>query len=139
MSLKEERRLTAKLRPIILKRDDYKCQVCGIDVKEGAEVHHIHALCLGGTTTEDNLVTLCGSCHKFAPETGKDKFELYKKDKYAYTTNAINNHPKMKRVLDKIIYNFLMMKIEEYAIDELLSVDTLLKIKEYELDKLNNK
>ena len=139
ISNKEERRLTKKLRPYILQRDEYKCQVCNVNVKEGAEIHHIHALYLGGTTTEDNLVSLCGSCHKYAPETGKDEFNIYKKNKYEYITNKINNHPQMKNKLDKIVYEFLMMKLDYYCSELLLDRDSCFKIKAYELEILNNK
>ena len=56
------------IRPIILKRDDYKCQICGIENDEhltimrvGLSVHHIdyHK----DNNCENNLISLCTSCH----------------------------------------------------------------------------
>ncbi|MFF8398759.1 HNH endonuclease [Streptomyces sp. NPDC016172] len=57
-----------KLRMRVLKRDDYRCVVCGrrprdhLDVE--LHVHHLIPARMSGPTAEDNLVTLCGSCHK---------------------------------------------------------------------------
>lgn len=51
----------------VLKRDNYRCQECGIRVGEGRglEPHFHHKLphSAGGKATEDNLITLCGPCH----------------------------------------------------------------------------
>lgn len=64
-----------RIRRRILKRDDYTCQRCG-DV--GNEVNHIIAVSEGGTDDDENLETLCASCHQ--PET------------VAQTTRAIRRH-----------------------------------------------
>lgn len=59
---------TPKLRMKILKRDDYRCRVCGrrsdanVDVE--LHVHHFIPWGLGGLSVEDNLLTLCHTCHK---------------------------------------------------------------------------
>ncbi len=45
----------------VLKRDDYRCTVCG--ATEHLEVHHIVARADGGTNDLENLVTLCMACH----------------------------------------------------------------------------
>jgi len=45
----------------IRKRDGYKCAICGS--KKELEVHHIVPLSKGGTSREDNLITLCRRCH----------------------------------------------------------------------------
>ena len=56
-----------KLRMKILKRDDFRCLACGrspnnyVDLE--LHVHHIVPWGLGGITEEDNLITLCGTCH----------------------------------------------------------------------------
>ena len=57
----------------ILKRDDYRCQICGVTAKEGAKLHvdHIKPISKGGLTVPDNLQTLCDRCN-----LGKsDKYE----------------------------------------------------------------
>ena len=53
------------LRFEILKRDDYRCQICGNTAKEGAklEVDHIHPVSKGGSNNPDNLQVLCRDCN----------------------------------------------------------------------------
>jgi hypothetical protein len=59
---------TPKIRMRVLKRDQYRCKLCGrrpvdhVDVE--LHVHHIRPWENGGATLEDNLVTLCHTCHK---------------------------------------------------------------------------
>ncbi|TDZ96800.1 HNH endonuclease [Mycobacteroides salmoniphilum] len=59
---------TRKLRMQVLKRDKYRCVICGrrpsdhIDVE--LHVHHVIPWRMCGPTAEENLVTLCGTCHK---------------------------------------------------------------------------
>lgn len=56
-----------KLRGRVMKRDGRRCTICGrspmnyTDVE--LEVHHIIPWRMGGPTSEENLVTLCGTCH----------------------------------------------------------------------------
>lgn len=58
-----------KIRKRILRRDCGVCQVCG---RAGNEVDHIKPLAQGGTDDDDQLQTLCASCHadKTAREQG---------------------------------------------------------------------
>jgi hypothetical protein len=52
----------------VLKRDGYRCVVCGrrpgdhVDLE--LHVHHVIPWRMHGPTAENNLVTLCGTCHK---------------------------------------------------------------------------
>jgi len=76
----------------ILKRDNYRCVICGRGKKEGVELHvdHIKPKYLGGKATIENGQTLCAQ-HNFIKkslkqtETGKKMFirlyELVKKEK----------------------------------------------------------
>lgn len=65
----------------ILKRDDYKCVICGMGINEGVELHvdHIKPKDFGGKATIENGQTLC-SRHNFLKknlkqtETGKKMF-----------------------------------------------------------------
>jgi len=54
-------------RKRVYKRDDYKCQDCGIrgGPYGSAELHahHLVPLNSGGTNEMDNLITVCSSCH----------------------------------------------------------------------------
>ena len=57
-----------KKRMEILKRDKFRCKVCGrrpdnyVDIE--LHVHHIRPVGEGGFTHEENLITLCDTCHK---------------------------------------------------------------------------
>jgi hypothetical protein len=53
------------LRFQVLKRDDYRCQMCGVTAKDGAtlEIDHIHPVSKGGTNDPDNLQVLCRDCN----------------------------------------------------------------------------
>ena len=72
---------TPEQKAAILKRDGYKCVVCGCGKKEGVElqVDHIKPKYLGGKSTIENGQTLCAQ-HNFIKktlkqtETGKKMF-----------------------------------------------------------------
>lgn len=83
---------TAAQKKLILKRDGYKCVICGRGKKDGVDLHidHIKPKDLGGEATIENGQTLC-SQHNFIKknfkqtETGKKMFirlyELAKSEK----------------------------------------------------------
>ena len=58
------RHLTPKQRIHILRRDGYRCQCPGCPNQLYLHVHHLTYYCQNGTTTPDNLLTLCASCHR---------------------------------------------------------------------------
>jgi len=72
---------TPEQKEAILKRDGYKCVICGRGKKEGVELHvdHIKPKYLGGKSTIENGQTLCAQ-HNFIKktlkqtETGKKMF-----------------------------------------------------------------
>lgn len=49
----------------ILKRDNYRCQLCGSSADDGARLHVDHRVPLakGGSNLDDNLWTLCEQCN----------------------------------------------------------------------------
>ncbi len=53
------------IRYNVLKRDNYKCQICGVTAKEGAKLHvdYIIPVSKGGKTVMSNLQTLCDRCN----------------------------------------------------------------------------
>ena len=61
---RERALMTNSLRYDILKRDGFKCQICGSTVQDGVKLHvdHIIPVSRGGHTTPDNLRTLCDRC-----------------------------------------------------------------------------
>ena len=63
-----DRAPTPKQRMKILKRDDYRCRICGRRSRDHVDielhVHHIRPFGKGGVTHEENLITLCHTCHR---------------------------------------------------------------------------
>jgi hypothetical protein len=61
----ERAKMTDSLRWDILKRDNYRCQVCGSTAQDGVKLHvdHIIPVSKGGLTIKSNLQTLCDRCN----------------------------------------------------------------------------
>jgi hypothetical protein len=57
--------IAARLRFEILRRDSYRCQLCGRTQSDGVRLHIDHkiAVAKGGSTTEENLWVLCEPCN----------------------------------------------------------------------------
>lgn len=51
-----------ELRTQILRRDGWKCQACG-SLRQ-LQVHHKQFRSRSGEDQDDNLITLCASCHE---------------------------------------------------------------------------
>ena len=62
----ERKKLTPGLRYDIMKRDNFRCQICGRTQKDGVtlEVDHIKPISKGGKTEPNNLRTLCWDCNR---------------------------------------------------------------------------
>lgn len=62
---RERSLMTPKLRADILRRDGYRCRMCGASVRDGVVLHidHILPISRDGQTTLDNLQTLCETCN----------------------------------------------------------------------------
>ena len=102
-----QRAPSPKLRMSIIKRDEYRCRVCGRSPKNHVDielhVYHIRPWAAGGVTEERNLVTLCHTCHNglnphfefglfrlIAPEHPSDRAAAYGKKLAAYQEAAAN-------------------------------------------------
>lgn len=62
----QQRRLvTASVRYEVLRRDNFRCVICGASAKNGAVLHvdHILPVSKGGTSKMENLRTLCERCN----------------------------------------------------------------------------
>ena len=61
----ERAKMTDSLRYDVLKRDGFKCQICGASAQDGATLHvdHIIPVSKGGKTEMSNLQTLCDRCN----------------------------------------------------------------------------
>ena len=64
---KTPRKISDKLRYLVLKRDNFKCCACGTSPAKDSSVElhidHIVPWSKGGETTMDNLQTLCSKCN----------------------------------------------------------------------------
>ena len=62
---RERALMTDKLRYSILKRDGFRCQICGRSAQDGVKLHvdHIIPVSKGGKTVPSNLRTLCEDCN----------------------------------------------------------------------------
>jgi hypothetical protein len=100
-----QRAPSPKLRMKIIKRDEYKCRVCGRSPKNHVDielhVHHIRPWAAGGVTEDKNLITLCHTCHNgldphfeyslfklIAPDPDSDRSTAYQKRLAAYQEAA---------------------------------------------------
>jgi len=63
---KRRAKIKPSLRFNILKRDGYRCQICGRSGQDGVvlEVDHKHPVVKGGNSSLDNLWTLCFNCNR---------------------------------------------------------------------------
>ncbi|MFQ5683613.1 MAG: HNH endonuclease [Candidatus Binatia bacterium] len=52
------------LRRVVLERDGWRCQNCGLAAN--LHVHHIQPRSHLGDDLQQNLITLCASCHRDA-------------------------------------------------------------------------
>ena len=57
--------MSPSLRYSILKRDNFRCVLCGRSAQDGVKLHvdHIVPISKGGKTIPDNLRTLCEQCN----------------------------------------------------------------------------
>jgi hypothetical protein len=79
-----QRAPSPKLRMQIIKRDHFRCRICGRNPSDHGDlelhVHHIRPWALGGVTEESNLITLCHTCHHgLDPHYEHGLFELIPK------------------------------------------------------------
>ena len=90
---------TRKMRMSVMKRDAYKCRICGrrpenyVDIE--LHVHHIRPHGLNGATHPENLITLCDTCHDgLEPHFNPDLFDLLDSPDLDIKTRARNKYLK---------------------------------------------
>lgn len=61
----ERSKMSDALRYDIMKRDNYRCRICGSTSSDGIKLHvdHIKPVSKGGKTLAENLQTLCDRCN----------------------------------------------------------------------------
>ena len=67
--LRLEAELYEQLRNQVLRRDGWKCQPCG--TMSNLEVHHRNFRSQSGDDSEQNLITLCSTCHTTVHNAGR--------------------------------------------------------------------
>ncbi|MGD9546420.1 MAG: HNH endonuclease [Candidatus Krumholzibacteriia bacterium] len=60
--------IAPRVRRRVLARDGHRCQGPGCRNTRFLEVHHVLPRARGGTNRPDNLITLCGACHRHIHE-----------------------------------------------------------------------
>lgn len=87
---------TPKLRMQIIQRDDFRCRICGrrpadyVDVE--LHIHHIRPWGIGGLTQDENLITLCHTCHKgLDPHYNPSLFDLTSPNQRAFNAENFAN------------------------------------------------
>jgi 5-methylcytosine-specific restriction endonuclease McrA len=65
MRARERSLMTNHLRMTVLRRDAFRCRMCGATASDGAQLHvdHINPVSRGGRTVSENLQTLCAPCN----------------------------------------------------------------------------
>lgn len=111
--LSKERIKGNKLRKQILIRDNHRCVLCGCE--EDLEVHHMQALVYEGKSTEENLITLCSECHKYAPEKSIEENERYLKERNKTIYEGMMNSPKINDMVAVAYVEFLKERVNEYV------------------------
>lgn len=56
----------SQVSSLVKQRDNYTCQICGKKYPPFSPLLHVHhklELSKGGSSTADNLITVCRSCH----------------------------------------------------------------------------
>lgn len=63
---KSKRSLSRRRKAVVLSRDGYRCQYCGVGVQDGAilEVDHRIPIAKGGCNRVSNLITACRDCNR---------------------------------------------------------------------------
>ncbi|MBU4348395.1 HNH endonuclease [Patescibacteria group bacterium] len=69
--MKKYKGISKHLKNKVLARDKYTCQKCKTEDKTRSkfEVHHVNPKYKGGEDKEENLITLCYICHRYAPNS----------------------------------------------------------------------
>lgn len=107
--VKELKDFTQKQKQTILKRDEFRCVICGKGAQDGIELHvdHIKPKDKGGKATIENGQTLCAP-HNFIKkhykqtETGKKMFiRLYAASKAIGDKNMVNFCAQILKVFEE--------------------------------------
>lgn len=107
-----------KTKKLILKRDNFKCVVCGLGAESGAELHidHIKPRSHGGLNTLENGQTLC-SAHNFLKknfsqlELGK---RLFLRLQQEIETSYDFNNPELKSFVEEVLDTYSKYNMDSH-------------------------
>lgn len=94
-----QRAPTPRLRMQALKRDGYRCRICGrrsgdhVDIE--LHVHHFRPWAKGGLTEPSNLMTLCHTCHNgLVPHFDMDLVKIFPEtdEEFAKVLSKLGEH-----------------------------------------------
>jgi hypothetical protein len=93
---------TPKVRMQTLKRDNYRCRICGRRPDDYTDlelhVHHVRPWAEGGVTHQTNLITLCHTCHNgLAPHSEPELFEFLGLGRKDSSSNAVEHWEAVRR------------------------------------------
>lgn len=132
--LSEERIKGNRIKHKILERDGYKCRACGSD--RDLEVHHMQALVYGGKSTSENLITLCGECHAYAPDDGIESNYRYLKERNKVIYEQMINLPETHALMVTIFGEFLKTRFSEYVDQGFITEEEKEKLLFFESNKI---
>lgn len=83
---RRDRQWTEVDRPFILNRDEWICQLCGVELFDGPEgnatVDHIVPKAQGGTDDYSNLMAMCKSCNSSKQDKDLTRLTYYAEEWY---------------------------------------------------------
>jgi len=115
-------------RKDVLERDHNKCQIC--NSRGNLHIHHIIQRRNGGNHNIDNLITLCGSCHRHI-EIGDIDYAIekcFENAKRNYFSNGVVNTLERYEIIDRLTEIFNEVKNNYTNCNNLLiSIDELIE------------
>jgi hypothetical protein len=135
--LSKERIKSNKMRYLVLARDGHMCRICGS--KEDLEVHHMLALHLDGKSTMKNLITLCKSCHVYAPEDGIESNEEYLRKRNQVIYEHLITMPESYALMLVAYVEFIKDKVNSYVEFDFITEEQKDKILFHETNQILTK
>ncbi len=102
---KNKRRIPPELQKSVIKRQDNRCNLCGMDFNDDnkSQFDHILEMSCGGLTEENNLQALCRyPCHNIKTEILKDAKKKGIIDQYQWDKNV-----EASKYFDDYLRNYL--------------------------------
>lgn len=129
------------LRMKILVRDQFKCQYCGLTVKDNAvlQVDHIVPVSKGGTNDEYNLITSCRDCNMWKFDHNIEELEAIRLETAKWKLKELNEVVKKKEELEKIASAIIEIKAGINYTPELMALITYADKNKYTIDKKDYK